>query len=62
MASPSPLLVVGLGNPGPKYQANRPIGFMAVDAIAERYGSARFAPASRANLPRAWWAMKTCSS
>ena len=42
MAS-SPLLVVGLGNPGPKYQANRHnIGFMAVEAIARRYGFSLF--------------------
>jgi PTH1 family peptidyl-tRNA hydrolase len=43
MAPSSPLLVVGLGNPGPKYQANRHnIGFMAVDAIAKRYGFGPF--------------------
>ena len=35
-------LIVGLGNPGPKYQGNRHnIGFMAVDEIARRHG---FAP------------------
>jgi peptidyl-tRNA hydrolase, PTH1 family len=43
MAASSPLLVVGLGNPGPKYQANRHnIGFMAVDAIARRHGFGPF--------------------
>ena len=32
-------LVVGLGNPGPKYQGNRHnIGFMAVDGIVRRHG------------------------
>ena len=43
MAPSTPLLVVGLGNPGPKYQANRHnIGFMAVDAIARRHGFGPF--------------------
>lgn len=33
------LLLAGLGNPGPKYAGNRHnIGFMAVEAIAERHG------------------------
>ena len=33
------LLLVGLGNPGSKYAGNRHnIGFMAVDAIADRHG------------------------
>lgn len=32
-------LIVGLGNPGPKYEANRHnIGFMAVDEIVRRHG------------------------
>ena len=33
------LLLVGLGNPGPKYASNRHnIGFMAVDEIVRRHG------------------------
>lgn len=37
------LILAGLGNPGPKYEKNRHnIGFMAVDAIADRWGFAPF--------------------
>ena len=37
------LLIVGLGNPGSGYAGNRHnIGFMAVEAIAERHGIGPF--------------------
>ncbi|PPR19968.1 MAG: Peptidyl-tRNA hydrolase, partial [Alphaproteobacteria bacterium MarineAlpha10_Bin3] len=36
------LLLVGLGNPGPKYERNRHnIGYMAADEISRRHGFAR---------------------
>lgn len=35
-----PLLLIGLGNPGKDYAANRHnIGFMAIDALHEKYGT-----------------------
>ena len=36
---PPEIIVIGLGNPGPRHEANRHnIGFMAVDAIVRRHG------------------------
>src|SRR6202142_1547548 len=50
-------LIVGLGNPGPEYEwTPHNLGFLAVDAIAERAGIRITRPESKSYAGRGGWA------